>query len=130
MRPARVPFPRKKLTLAVAWHSPQIPLVQVIERDLGLDRQVAALSWGARLRSNLQRLEIRDTLLREFPALLDKVVLDPACLRSSEGLHPIDGAFAHRNLRPAPSASPRPADSLATEPEPGRSCPRPADASS
>src|SRR5262245_13749525 len=33
---------------------------------------------GTGLCSNLQSLEIRDTLLREFPALFDEVVLDPA----------------------------------------------------
>ena len=83
----------------------------------------------ARSGSNLQRLEIRDTLLREFPVLLDEVVLDPADLRGGEGLHPVDAALAHRDLRVSPAAPTRRAP-LATEPEPGRSCPRPAGASS
>src|SRR5205823_375316 len=61
----------------------------------------------ARRRSNIQSLEIRDTLLREFPVLLDKVVLDPAYLRSGEGLHPIDSALAQRNLRASPAAASR-----------------------
>src|SRR5579871_7051536 len=49
--------------------------------------------------SDLQCLQIGDALLREFPALLDKIVLDPAYLRRPEGLHPIDGASAERDLR-------------------------------
>src|SRR5580693_2588336 len=62
------------------------------------------------IRSDLQGLQIRDTLLSELPALLDEVVLDSACFRCREGLCPIDGAFAHRNLRapPSTSTSPRP----------------------
>ena len=58
----------------------------------------------AHLRSNLEGLEIRDTLLREFPALLDEVVPDPANFRRGKGLHPIDTATAERNLRVSPLA--------------------------
>ena len=60
-----------------------------------------------RLRSNLQGFEIGNTLLREFPVLLDKVVFDPAHRRRGEGLPPIDGALTNRNLRVSPPAPPR-----------------------
>src|SRR4051794_19012560 len=60
-----------------------------------------------RLQLNLQGLEIRDALPREFPTLLNEVVLDAARLRGGEGLHPIDGPLAHRHLWSSPAASSR-----------------------
>src|SRR5262249_42675204 len=56
--------------------------------------------------SNLEGLQISHALLREFPVLLDEIVLDSAALRGLESLHPVNGAFAHRNLRISGSASP------------------------
>src|SRR5262249_31722558 len=44
--------------------------------------------------SNLQGLEVSDTLLCEFPGLLNKVVFDAAHFSRGKGLHPIDTAFA------------------------------------
>jgi hypothetical protein len=48
---------------------------------------------------NVQRLEVRDAPLGEFPILLNKIILNAASFCGGECFLPIDAALAHCNLR-------------------------------